>query len=149
MAFKMKYKNLKEVVKQLDSAVIAHGKQARTIEKHIEEMESPNKQTKPKFKSKVKTRGGKTIIKTKGDDGYKSKIVLDRDGEVTKAKNTETKNKNKKDPRRTKRSNWIDRDLTGYRYVQSQIKNQKLKPSDYESGFSRMVDYYNKKQSGS
>jgi len=39
MAFKMKYKNLKEVVKQLKGAVKAHGKQADTIEKHIDEME--------------------------------------------------------------------------------------------------------------
>ena len=39
MAFKMKYKNLKEVVKQLNSAVVAHGKQAKTIEKHIDKME--------------------------------------------------------------------------------------------------------------
>jgi len=39
MPFKMKYKNLKEVVEQLDSAVVAHGKQAKTIEKHIDNME--------------------------------------------------------------------------------------------------------------
>lgn len=40
----MKYKNLKEVVKQLNSAVVAHGKQAKTINKHIDEMEdSPMK----------------------------------------------------------------------------------------------------------
>jgi hypothetical protein len=39
MAFKMKHKNLKEVVKQLNSAVVAHGKQAKTIEKHIDKME--------------------------------------------------------------------------------------------------------------
>tara|TARA_E500000305_G_scaffold102705_1_gene97649 strand:+ start:1407 stop:1664 length:258 start_codon:yes stop_codon:yes gene_type:complete len=39
MPFKMKYKNLKEVVEQLDSAVVAHGKQAKTIKKHIDEME--------------------------------------------------------------------------------------------------------------
>ena len=38
MAFKMKYKNLKEVVKELRSAVNAHGKQADTIEKHIDDM---------------------------------------------------------------------------------------------------------------
>ena len=39
MVFKMKYKNLEEVVKQLRSAVVAHGKQADTIEKHIKDME--------------------------------------------------------------------------------------------------------------
>tara|TARA_B110001452_G_scaffold247466_1_gene233510 strand:- start:447 stop:752 length:306 start_codon:yes stop_codon:yes gene_type:complete len=41
--FKMKYKNLEEVVEQLNSAVVAHGKQAKTIKKHINEMESPAK----------------------------------------------------------------------------------------------------------
>ena len=41
--FKMKYKNLEEVVEQLNSAVVAHGKQAKTIQKHIDEMESPAK----------------------------------------------------------------------------------------------------------
>jgi predicted urease superfamily metal-dependent hydrolase len=43
MAFKMKYKNLKEVVKQLKGAVKAHGKQAKVIEEHIDEMQSPMK----------------------------------------------------------------------------------------------------------
>ena len=46
--FKMKYKNLEEVVGQLRSAVVAHGKQADTIEKHIDEMESPVKAGKAK-----------------------------------------------------------------------------------------------------
>ena len=46
MAFKMKYKSLKEVVKQLRSAVQAHGKQADIIEKHLDDMEdSPLKKT--------------------------------------------------------------------------------------------------------
>jgi len=43
MAFKMKYKSLKEVVKQLRSAVQAHGKQADTIEKHIDDMGDSSK----------------------------------------------------------------------------------------------------------
>ena len=44
MAYKMKHKNLQEVVKQLRSAVQAHGKQADIIEKHIDDMEdSPMK----------------------------------------------------------------------------------------------------------
>ena len=44
MAYKMKHKNLEEVVKQLRSAVQAHGKQADIIEKHIDDMEdSPMK----------------------------------------------------------------------------------------------------------
>ena len=46
MAFKMKYKNLEEVVKQLKGAVTAHGKQAEVIEEHIDDMESPIKAKK-------------------------------------------------------------------------------------------------------
>ncbi len=38
MAFKMKYKNLEEVVKQLRGAVKAHGKQADIVEGHIKDM---------------------------------------------------------------------------------------------------------------
>ena len=46
MAFKMKYKNLKAVVEELRGAVKAHGKQADTIEKHIDDMgDSPMKKT--------------------------------------------------------------------------------------------------------
>jgi hypothetical protein len=39
MAFKMKYKNLQGVVDELRGAVKTHGKQADTIEKHIDKME--------------------------------------------------------------------------------------------------------------
>ena len=57
MPFKMKYKNLKEVVKQLDSAVIAHGKQAKTIEKHINKIDSPVKdKLKPCQKAAAKNK---------------------------------------------------------------------------------------------
>ena len=46
MAYKMKHKNLEEVVKELRAAVKAHGKQADTIEKHIDDMEGgPMKKT--------------------------------------------------------------------------------------------------------
>ena len=49
--FKMKYKNLEEVVGELRNAVKAHGKQADTIEKHIDEMSS-NKNSPMKDKLK-------------------------------------------------------------------------------------------------
>tara|TARA_R110000824_G_scaffold367383_1_gene556527 strand:+ start:397 stop:630 length:234 start_codon:yes stop_codon:yes gene_type:complete len=71
MAFKMKYKNLEEVVKQLKGAVVAHGKQAKTIEKHIDDMESPIKAKKKGMDGKAcwkgyslrgtKTKGGKKV----------------------------------------------------------------------------------------
>ena len=57
MPFKMKYKNLKEVVEQLDSAVVAHGKQARTIEKHLDNIDSPAKsKLKPCQKAAAKKK---------------------------------------------------------------------------------------------
>ena len=40
MAFKLKYKNLKGVVKELRGAVKAHGRQAETIDQHIKDMGS-------------------------------------------------------------------------------------------------------------
>ena len=58
MAFKMKYKDLKEVVGQLRSAVNAHGKQADIIEEHIDEMEGDN--DSPMKKRVSWQYGGKT-----------------------------------------------------------------------------------------
>ena len=47
MAFKLKYKNLEGVVKELQGAVKAHARQAKIVKDHIKEMEegSPNKLT--------------------------------------------------------------------------------------------------------
>tara|TARA_R100000988_G_scaffold93322_1_gene57648 strand:- start:225 stop:512 length:288 start_codon:yes stop_codon:yes gene_type:complete len=52
MAFKMKYKDLQEVVDQLKGAVKAHGKQAKVVENHIKEMQSPAKMMSP-LKGKI------------------------------------------------------------------------------------------------
>ena len=66
MAFKMKYKNLKAVVEELRSAVKAHGKQADTIEKHIDDMEGgPMKKKGPCWEGYemigMKNKGGKKV----------------------------------------------------------------------------------------
>tara|TARA_R110002012_G_scaffold321815_2_gene551601 strand:- start:651 stop:875 length:225 start_codon:yes stop_codon:yes gene_type:complete len=66
MAFKMKYKNLGEVVKELRGAVKAHGKQADTIEKHIDDMgDSPMKKKGPCWKGYemigMKSKGGRKV----------------------------------------------------------------------------------------
>lgn len=49
-------KNLEEVAEQLDAAVIAHGKQAKTVKKHIKEMNRAKapamKQEFPEIKKK-------------------------------------------------------------------------------------------------
>ena len=52
MAFKMKYKDLREVVGQLKNASNIHGKQAKIVQKHIDKMESssPNKKRMGDFK---------------------------------------------------------------------------------------------------
>tara|TARA_B110000046_G_scaffold143456_1_gene150424 strand:+ start:216 stop:458 length:243 start_codon:yes stop_codon:yes gene_type:complete len=68
MAFKMNYKNLEEVVKQLKSAVVAHGKQAKTIEKHIDEMDSPMKKKGLWDNIHAKRKRGETM-RSKGDKG--------------------------------------------------------------------------------
>ena len=64
--FKMKYKNLEEVVEQLQGAVKAHGKQAKVIEEHIDEMESP-------AKDKAKGMDGKACWKGYSLRGTKMK----------------------------------------------------------------------------
>jgi hypothetical protein len=71
MAFKMKYKNLHGVVDELRNAVKAHGKQADTIEKHIDKMKDGPMKKKKGLDGKAcwegyklqgtKTKGGKTV----------------------------------------------------------------------------------------
>jgi len=52
MAFKMKYKNLENVVGELRNAVKAHGKQADTIEKHIDKMKGDGPPMRSAFAKK-------------------------------------------------------------------------------------------------
>ena len=72
MAFKMKYEDLKAVVEELRGAVKAHGKQADTIEKHIDNMEDSPMTKKKKGRdgkacwkgyrlAGTKKKGGKTV----------------------------------------------------------------------------------------
>jgi len=70
MAFKMKYKNLEEVVKELRGAVKAHGKQADTIEKHIDDMgDGPMKKRGLWDNIHAKRKRGESPNKP-GDKGY-------------------------------------------------------------------------------
>ena len=65
--FKMKYKNLEEVVGELRNAVKAHGRQADTIEKHIDSMDSsaPLKKKGPCWEGYemigMKKKGGRNV----------------------------------------------------------------------------------------
>lgn len=86
MAFKMRaapFKNveeLKEVVGQLEGAVKAHGKQAKTIQKHVNMMEgSPAKKKNP----------------TSSFDGY-TKIASSKSSNVIAAKKSAATRKNPK-----------------------------------------------------
>jgi len=69
MAFKMKYKNLKEVVKQLKGAVKAHGEQAKVIEEHIDEMKSPLEKKKGLWANIHAKRARGEEMRSKGDKG--------------------------------------------------------------------------------
>tara|TARA_Y100000361_G_scaffold138414_1_gene140585 strand:+ start:43 stop:309 length:267 start_codon:yes stop_codon:yes gene_type:complete len=77
MAFKMKYKNLEEVVKELRAAVKAHGKQADTIEKHIDDMEDSPAKKRGLWdnihakRKRIKEGSGETMRKP-GDKGAPS-----------------------------------------------------------------------------
>ena len=84
MAFKMRYKNLQEVVDGLDNASKKHAKQARIVEDHIKEMEdgSPHK----KYASAAQR---KAIWASKKDGGAgnpnKKLDDLNNDGKISKA----------------------------------------------------------------
>ena len=81
MAFKMKYKNLKEVVEELRGAVKAHGKQADTIEKHIDDMEGGPMKKRGLWdnihakRKRIKAGSGETMRKP-GDKGAPSEQDL-------------------------------------------------------------------------
>jgi len=77
MAFKMKYKNLEEVVKQLKGAVKAHGKQAEVIEKHIDEMKSPMKKRGLWDNIHAKRKRGEAPAKP-GDKDYPTKEAIEK-----------------------------------------------------------------------
>jgi len=77
MAFKMKYKNLQGVVDELKGAVKAHGKQAKTIEKHIDDMEDTPMKKRGLWdnihakRKRIKAGSGETMRKP-GDKGAPS-----------------------------------------------------------------------------
>tara|TARA_X000001382_G_C3110831_1_gene159833 strand:- start:117 stop:383 length:267 start_codon:yes stop_codon:yes gene_type:complete len=48
----VKHKDLKKVVSELEGAVKAHGKQAKTIKQHIKDMSGPFKMKSPLHKNK-------------------------------------------------------------------------------------------------
>ena len=56
----------------------------------------------------------KKVITVDKETGYRSVIRFDKEGRIKSAKNNQTKNKYKKDPRRLSRSTWIKEDMAIY-----------------------------------
>ena len=83
MPFKMKYKNLKEIVGELQNASKMHKKQAKKIDEHINEMESGDSPTKKRGlwdnihakRKRIKKGSGETMRKP-GSKGAPSKQDL-------------------------------------------------------------------------
>ena len=74
----VKHNDLKKVVSELEDAVKAHGRQAKTIKQHIKDMSGPFKMKSPFHKNKglwanihAKRKRGETMRK-KGDPGAPS-----------------------------------------------------------------------------
>ena len=83
-------------------------------------------ETKPAFaynspllekKSRAKWRKDgtlKRVITVDKETGYRSVIRFDKEGRIKSAKNNQSKNKYRKDPRRLSRSAWIKEDMAVY-----------------------------------
>jgi len=56
----------------------------------------------------------KKVITVDKETGYRSVIRFDKEGRIKSAKNNQSKNKHKKDPRRLSRSTWIKEDMAIY-----------------------------------
>ena len=89
MAFKMKYKNLEEVVDGLKTASKTHAKQAEIVEGHIKDMGkgSTTKMAGSPQKGYVSAAQRKAVHATKADGGAgnPNKLLgdLDKDGELS------------------------------------------------------------------
>ena len=76
MAFKMKYKNLEEIVEQLHGASKMHKEQAKKLDKHIDEMESPMKKKGLWANMHAKRKRGESPAKP-GDENYPTYKALE------------------------------------------------------------------------
>jgi len=91
MAFKMKYKNLEEVVKELQVAVKAHGRQAKVVKKHIKEMEGTGSPAK-KYVSDAQ-RMAVHATKADGGAGNPNKMLSPLKGKISASCKTQAKKK--------------------------------------------------------
>ena len=69
----IKHKDLKKVVSELEGAVKAHGRQAKTIKQHIKDMGSGPFKMKSPLKAKAKGMDGKACWKGYSLRGTKTK----------------------------------------------------------------------------
>jgi hypothetical protein len=92
-------KNLEEVVEQLKGAVIAHGKQAKTVEKHIKDMKSSSPANKKEFPE----------IKEKNEGKFTAWVEKNMPGKSTcAAASAVIKNKKKYKPAVVKMANYAN-----------------------------------------
>ena len=70
----IKHKDLKKVVKELEGAVKAHGRQAKTIKQHIKDMEGPFKMKTPLYRKVPNCIPKGKLKKEKGDPCWKNYV---------------------------------------------------------------------------
>jgi len=70
----IKHKDLKKVVKELEGAVKAHGRQAKTIKQHIKDMQGPFKMKSPLYRKVPNCIPKGKLKKEKGDPCWKNYV---------------------------------------------------------------------------
>ena len=139
MPFKMKYKNLKEIVGELQNASKMHKKQAEKIDNYIDEMESNNSPSKKRGlwdnihakRQRIKEGSGESMRKP-GSKGAPSKQDLidsatkfHEPGHVPREAKKEIKKEEKKDPKTIEKIKKIEA-----KYTRKEILNNEGESQD-------------------
>ena len=74
----------------------------------------------------------KRVVTVDKETGYRSVIRFDKEGRIKSAKNNQTKNKYRKDPRRLSRSAWIKEDMEVYSSDPDIISTKNYGPEEKE-----------------
>ena len=74
----------------------------------------------------------KKVVTIDRETGYRSVIRFDKEGRIKSAKNNQTKNRHRKDPRRLSRSAWIKEDMAVYSNDPNIISTKDYFPEEKE-----------------
>ena len=74
----------------------------------------------------------KKVVTIDRETGYRSVIRFDKEGRIKSAKNNQTKNRHRKDPRRLSRSAWIREDMAVYSNDPNIISTKDYFPEEKE-----------------